>query len=612
MNYIQYMQKGNSVQASDNTRVEVKEKQRPVAIQDMGYLSFIDKHGFIPYDEYQNLISADIPTIKSISKEQIERNKRQTQRAEKLEEMRPAMEQAVSTMSVGSNIRTDHMSNEALLGLGQQLSNQWNTTLAAADPIGSAVGLATGHLAGKGAVALNHAVGSPIEDQAAAIAGAVLGGYAGMRYGAPVVKNIPAVYDAYKPLPESVVVPQATGIKDRITNFLFRPVDRAVQTGQWSSFMTKLNEKFVQLALKYPNLSRHLVEAVTSRPKVSKEALASYAETVGVPESRAAVNQAIQEGRYYPYMTRQQLRNYFTEGQKVIDGAVSQELIQANAGAAATAQQFETIKSKAKVLSDDLLQSVPEADAYVNTIVSIKAGASSDDALRANGLTPEQFSLLRDKYGDVIFPTNNEDRLFYFSHSGVIDPNTELPTTSFVSKRLPEKTQGGYSSVDNHIVVSARPGIEADDVKVLRPLYTKGHSLQNLPDVSPAEYIAAHEGQHFLQTQLPQWKSSVIYDAVGNYHRTNPISKFAADFPYWTGLKTKWQFAPTELDANLKAIEALYPNASIYEKAAALTKIHPELFNGDIDAMVKQISAMQALGYKNGGKLNYLNLFNND
>lgn len=32
--------------------------------------------------------------------------------------MRPAMEQAVSTMSVGSNIRTDHMSNEALLGLG--------------------------------------------------------------------------------------------------------------------------------------------------------------------------------------------------------------------------------------------------------------------------------------------------------------------------------------------------------------------------------------------------------------------------------------------------------------------------------------------------------------
>jgi hypothetical protein len=82
-------------------------------------------------------------------------------------------------------------------------------------------------------------------------------------------------------------------------------VDRAVQTGQWSSFMTKLNEKFVQLALKYPNLSRHLVEAVTSRPKVSKEALASYAETVGVPESRVAVNQAIQEGRYYPYMTRQ-------------------------------------------------------------------------------------------------------------------------------------------------------------------------------------------------------------------------------------------------------------------------------------------------------------------
>ena len=102
----------------------------------------------------------------------------------------------------------------------------------AADPVGSAVGLTTGHLAGKGAVALNHAVGSPITDESAHIAGAVLGGYAGARYIAPVVKATPSVVqevrEAYRPLPEGVVSAPETGLGSKITNFLFRPIDRAV------------------------------------------------------------------------------------------------------------------------------------------------------------------------------------------------------------------------------------------------------------------------------------------------------------------------------------------------------------------------------------------------
>ena len=52
----------------------------------------------------------------------------------------------------------------------------------AADPVGSAIGLATGHVAGEGAAALNHAVGSPISDEKARLAGNLLGGYAGMKY----------------------------------------------------------------------------------------------------------------------------------------------------------------------------------------------------------------------------------------------------------------------------------------------------------------------------------------------------------------------------------------------------------------------------------------------
>lgn len=189
------------IQVNDNTTVITPEIVQPVP-----HTNYLEWFQSLPPAFQQYFISQQVgsdqhrSTIQSTSEADMRRRKAVTERTELLQEMRPTLEQAVNTMSIGSNIRADKMSNEALLGLGTALSNQWNTTMAASNPGASLVGIGTGYLGGKAAIAINDKIGNPVDPRTAQIVGNLTGGFAGARRAGVLMPNLrTSVYNRVNP-----------------------------------------------------------------------------------------------------------------------------------------------------------------------------------------------------------------------------------------------------------------------------------------------------------------------------------------------------------------------------------------------------------------------------
>lgn len=188
------------VQATDNTTVAIPQVVQAVPINYIDWMQALPPAFQQYFTSKQRGSDQNMSTIQSTSKQDMQRRAQETKRTELLQEMRPALEQAVNTMSIGSNIRADKMSNEALLGLGTSLSNQWNTVMAASNPGASLVGVGTGYLGGKAAVAINDRAGSPLDPRTAQIAGNLVGGFAGARRASMFMPNLrTSVYNRVNP-----------------------------------------------------------------------------------------------------------------------------------------------------------------------------------------------------------------------------------------------------------------------------------------------------------------------------------------------------------------------------------------------------------------------------
>lgn len=188
------------VQVADITTVVTPQIVQAIPINYIDWFQSLPQAFQQYFTTQQKGSDQNMSTIQSTSKQDIQRRAQGTKRAELLQEMRPALEQAVNTMSIGSNIRTDKMSNEALLGLGTSLSNQWNTVMTASNPGASLVGFTTGALGGHAAIKINDGAGSPLDPKAAQVIGNVLGGFAGARRASVFMPNLRAsVYNRVNP-----------------------------------------------------------------------------------------------------------------------------------------------------------------------------------------------------------------------------------------------------------------------------------------------------------------------------------------------------------------------------------------------------------------------------